>query len=62
LVSGFEFVFGKFKTYQVRVSRIAALTGLDFGTLAGFDPLAAGGFEAAGPAVVEVTGPESLIL
>jgi len=62
LVSGFEFVFGKFKTYQVRVSRIAALTSLDFGTLAGFDPLAAGGFEAAGPAAVEVTGPESLVL
>lgn len=62
LVSGFEFVFGQFKTYQVKVSKVAALTGLDFGGLASFDPLTGrGGFEAAGAEAVEVTGPESLV-
>ena len=60
-MSGFEFVFGKFKTYQVRVSRMAALTGLDFGTLVAADPLARGGFEAASGVAVEVLGPESLV-
>lgn len=63
MISGFEFVYGRFKTYQVKVSRIAALTGLDFAALAAADPLAGrgGGFEAGGPEAVEVTGPESLV-
>jgi endonuclease G len=64
MISGFEFTFGAFKTYQVKVSRVAELTGLDFGPLAAADPLAArgGGFEAAARAAVEVTGAESLVL
>lgn len=68
LISGFEFLFGPFKTYQVRISRIAQLTGLDFGRLVNFDPLAHGrarpdgGFEAGVSEVVLVTGAESLVL
>ena len=61
LVSGFEFVYGQFKTYQVTLSRVAALTGLDFGGLAAADPLAAGGGLEATARAVEVTGPESLV-
>ncbi len=34
-----EFAYGKYKTYQVAVTRIEALTGLDFRKLRGFDPL-----------------------
>ena len=54
MVSGFEFVFGAFKTYQVSLATIESKTGLDFGRLSGFDPLGGrrerrGGFEA-GPA------------
>lgn len=60
LISGFEFVFGQFKTYQVRVSRIAELTGLDFGRLVNFDPLVRLGLESAASAIA-VTGPESLV-
>ena len=35
-----EFQYGAYRTYQVRVSRIAELTGLDFGPLVDADPLA----------------------
>jgi endonuclease G len=34
-----EFVFGKFRTYQVPVARIEKLTGLNFGKVADADPL-----------------------
>ncbi len=40
MLSPFEFVYGKFKTYQVPLSRIAALTGLDLGQLPAHDPFA----------------------
>jgi len=33
------FVFGKHKTFQVSVKKIAELTGLDFGKLSNFDPM-----------------------
>lgn len=63
MISGFEFVYGRYKTYQVMVSKVASLTGLDFGPLVAADPLAArGDFEAVGREAVEVTGPESLVL
>jgi endonuclease G len=39
LLTGLEFVYGQFRTYQVPVSRIESLTGLDFGQLKGGDPL-----------------------
>lgn len=35
-----EFAFGEYKTFQVPVSRIEALTGLSFGNLSEHDPLA----------------------
>ena len=34
------FVYGKFKTFQVPVQKIETLTGLNFGQIANFDPLA----------------------
>ncbi|MFT5471635.1 MAG: DNA/RNA endonuclease G (NUC1), partial [Verrucomicrobiales bacterium] len=62
LVSGFEFIFGEFKTYQVTLSQIESRTGLNFGRLKEFDPKARmGGFEAmSGP--TELSGPDSLTL
>jgi len=36
------FLYGKHKTYQVPVSLVERGTGLDFGALRGFDPLASG--------------------
>jgi DNA/RNA endonuclease G (NUC1)/V8-like Glu-specific endopeptidase/endonuclease/exonuclease/phosphatase family metal-dependent hydrolase len=52
MVSGFEFMFGPFKTYQVSLATLASRTGLDFGRLISFDPLRqdSGGFETAAPA------------
>jgi endonuclease G len=34
------FVFGAFRTYQVQISDLAAMTGYDFGPLVAADPLA----------------------
>jgi endonuclease G len=48
LLTGLEFAFSEFKTYQVPIARIEHLTGLDFGALKAADPLA--GTEAAGAA------------
>jgi endonuclease G len=36
-----EFAFGAYRTFQVRVSEVERLTGLDFGSLRQHDPLAA---------------------
>lgn len=40
LLSDLEFVFGQFKTYQVSIASVEEKTGLDFGRLKEFDPLA----------------------
>ena len=40
LLSDLEFVFGQFKTYQVPIASIEQKTGLSFGNLKDFDPLA----------------------
>ena len=39
LIEDLKFVFGEYKTYQVRITKIESLTGLDFGNLRNFDPL-----------------------
>jgi len=39
LIRDLEFAFGSYKTYQVAVSNIEILTGLDFGDLRNHDPL-----------------------
>ncbi|HEX2408396.1 MAG TPA: DNA/RNA non-specific endonuclease [Nitrososphaeraceae archaeon] len=39
LIEGLKFIFGEYKTYQVQVTKIESLTGLDFGNLRNFDPL-----------------------
>jgi DNA/RNA endonuclease G (NUC1) len=70
MITGFEFVFGQFKTYQVTIRKIAELTGLDFGQLPEFDPKARvrqrprpdGGFESvAEPEVTEIKRPGDLV-
>ncbi len=48
LLEDLEFAYGPYRTYQVAVSRIEAITGLDFGRLRDFDPLA--NIESSGPA------------
>ncbi|PGM87128.1 DNA/RNA non-specific endonuclease [Bacillus cereus] len=39
LIDNLEFAYGEYKTYQVAVSKIENLTGLDFGELRNQDPL-----------------------
>jgi endonuclease G len=54
-----EFSYGAYRTYQVPVRHIEALTRLSFGPLAGADPLER--LEVAG-APREVRGPRQLVL
>ncbi len=63
MITGFEFIFGKFKTYQVRITDVESNTGLSFGELKEFDPKArvTDGFESATLATL-ITGSESLQL
>jgi len=58
LLDDLEFAFGRFRTYQVRLEAIEEKTGLDFGVLRRFDPLA----ETEGFAVQVINGPEDVII
>ncbi|WP_017152237.1 DNA/RNA non-specific endonuclease [Bacillus bingmayongensis] len=40
LIDNLEFAYGEYKTYQVPISKIESLTGLDFGDLRNHDPIA----------------------
>jgi endonuclease G, mitochondrial len=42
-----DFAFGAFRTYQVPVTQVEQLTGLSFGPLSSFDPLAGSPLESA---------------
>ena len=46
MIENLEFAYGEYKTYQVPVARIEEITGLDFGELSKFDPIA--NIESAG--------------
>lgn len=39
LIGNLEFVYGEYKTYQVPISKIEAITGLDFEDLRNYDPI-----------------------
>lgn len=56
-----EFVPGRFRNYQVAISRIEELTSLNFGKLKDVDPL--GGTESfGGPAMRVLDGPADIVL
>ena len=55
MIENLEFAYGEYKTYQVPVRNIEKLTGLNFGNLSNFDPMA--NIEATG---IVITGPESI--
>lgn len=61
LADDFEapFVFGSFRTYQVPIARVESTTGLSFGNLSDFDPLA--GTEAAAAARELLTASDLLL-
>lgn len=56
------FVYGQYKTYQVKLSLIEKATGLDFGDLRKADPLASSQESLFGAAAIPIAGPESLTL
>lgn len=51
-----EFVYGKYKTFQVPVLKIGSLTGLEFGKLKDCDPMA----EDEEDSTIEISGAENL--
>ena len=55
MIENLEFAYGEYKTYQVPIRNIEKLTGLDFGNLSKFDPMA--NIEATG---IVITSPESI--
>ncbi|WFF73420.1 DNA/RNA non-specific endonuclease [Proteiniclasticum sp. QWL-01] len=57
LITDLEFAYGEYETYQVPITQIESLTGLDFGTLRDHDPIQ--GLEAS---AFRVEGPGSLHL
>jgi endonuclease G len=58
LLTHVEFAYGQFKTYQIAVSRVEAMTGLDFGTLPKYDPFK----PVEGAGFRELLGPEQIVL
>jgi len=56
------FVFGAYRTYQVKITRIEAATGFDFGRLRDADPLAAEPEAVFGRSALRIDGPGSLRL
>jgi endonuclease G, mitochondrial len=59
LIEDLEFAYGAYRTYQVPVARIEAITGLDFGPLRNHDPLAV--LESTSPARV-IGGEDDILL
>lgn len=57
MIDNLEFAYGEYKTYQVPITHLAEITGLDFGELPTFDPIAR--IESAGRVV---TGPDQIVL
>jgi endonuclease G len=58
LIEDLEFAYGKYRTYQVPISRIEALTRLNFGNLRDNDPLA----DVEGSLVRSIGGPKDIRL
>lgn len=55
-------LFGAYKTYQVPIRTIEAVTGFDFGALRDHDPLQARNESVLGDGLVQIDGPDSLRL
>jgi endonuclease G len=64
LVTGLEFTFGEFRTYQLPLVELEELTNLDFGELRNYDPKSQDrdGFESVTERYTVVRGPEDLVL
>ncbi len=56
------FVFGEYKTYQIKVSKLSALTGFDFSAMSAYDPLAPEPEGLFGRAARQLDGADSLTL
>ncbi|MGG3159773.1 DNA/RNA non-specific endonuclease [Priestia megaterium] len=53
LITNLEFAYGEYKTYQINVSTLEDLTGLDFGELRNHDPLPSSRLEATTARIIE---------
>jgi endonuclease G len=65
MVTGLEFAFGEFKTYQLPITELEKLAHLDFGKLRKFDPKARrapSDLESVGETFTEITSAKDLVL
>jgi len=62
LIEGLEFAYGAYKTYEVPVTLIEELSGLNFGELRQHDPLAPGAPEEIAVAGLVIQAPEDIRL
>jgi endonuclease G, mitochondrial len=63
MITGLEFAFGEFRTYQLTLVEIEKMTQLDFGELRRFDPKnREAGLESAAARYTEISGPNDLVL
>ena len=62
LIEDFEFVFGRFRTFQTSVQRIERLTDLDFGRLRDFDPMGNAESSARGDLSIPLSRVEDVVL
>lgn len=64
LLTGLEFVFGEFRTYQLPLVELEEMTNLDFGELRNYDPKSQDrdGFESVREQYTVIRGPEDLVM
>ncbi|WP_247237714.1 DNA/RNA non-specific endonuclease [Telluribacter sp. SYSU D00476] len=53
MINNLEFVYGAYRTYQISIAQVEALTDLDFGDLREFDPIGSGINESVDIRIVE---------
>ena len=53
MISNLEFAYGQFRTYQISLAQVEALTDLNFGTLKDFDPIRTSTTESIGKKIIE---------
>jgi endonuclease G len=63
MITGLEFAFGEFRTYQLPLAELERMVQLDFSRLRKFDPKSKDlGLESAAVRYTEISGPEDLVL
>ena len=60
MITGLEFAFGEFRTYQIPLAQLEKMTQLDFGSLRKYDPRSKASNLEAAAVCSEIRGPEDV--